>query len=197
MTRLPILFASLLPSCSLTIVVPQPGVTQPCERVAAVAASECVSDFPAPSYGQGLVNWARTGVASQSTTAHFNWDAVASLAIDGNTDGDYFHHSLSHTESTPHAWWQVDLGKNYPLAKIVLWNRTDCCAERLTNFRVTVMDDKNAIAFDHTYCGDGSHFGPAMTINLPGSVKGRAVRVMLNGANYLQLAEVEVFGPAV
>jgi hypothetical protein len=33
-------------------------------------------------------------------------------------------------------WWQVDLGNQKNIKKIVIYNRTDCCADRLSNYQV-------------------------------------------------------------
>jgi hypothetical protein len=95
-----------------------------------------------------VVNLALSGIATQSSTT--TWDlsgpAVASRAIDGNTDGDFFDHSVSCTD-IEHAWWQVDLKNMYHLNQIVVWNRTDSCGfvscgSRLSNFYVAVLNDK-------------------------------------------------------
>lgn len=45
--------------------------------------------------------------ATQSSVQN---DAVAARAVDGNSDGDYHHWSVTHTTSTAQSWWQVDLG---------------------------------------------------------------------------------------
>jgi hypothetical protein len=31
------------------------------------------------------------------------------------------------------AWWQVDLGEEKNINQIIIYNRTDCCADRLSN----------------------------------------------------------------
>src|SRR5205814_7522659 len=68
-------------------------------------------------------NVARQGKASQSSTAH---GGVASRAIDGNTSGTYNDGGQTHTkEGETNPWWQVDLGKDFPIESIVIYNRTD------------------------------------------------------------------------
>ena len=50
----------------------------------------------------------------------------ASRAIDGNKSGNYGGGGQTHTqENTANPWWQVDLGREYPIDAIVVWNRTD------------------------------------------------------------------------
>lgn len=62
------------------------------------------------------------------------------LAIDGDTNGNYAAGSVAHTNGTEAGWWEVDLAGLEAITSITIWNRTDCCEERLTNYTVTVMD---------------------------------------------------------
>lgn len=72
--------------------------------------------------------------------------ATAALAIDGNTSGDYYAGSVSHTQRQDNPWWQIDLGSSQAVGKIRLWNRTNqSCADgpcllRLSNFYVFISD---------------------------------------------------------
>ena len=55
-------------------------------------------------------NLAQGRTATQSSTlAGYPTDA-ASAAVDGNTDGNFFDGSVTHTNADTNAWWQVDLG---------------------------------------------------------------------------------------
>jgi hypothetical protein len=42
---------------------------------------------------------------------------------------------LTYTEYAQGAWWQVDLGSKKDIKQIIIYNRTDCCAARLSNFK--------------------------------------------------------------
>ena len=75
------------------------------------------------------------GVASQSST---NGGAVASRAIDGNTNGNFGAGSVSQTLSSYQPWWQIDLGSVRTIPSMTIYNRTDCCSNALTNFAVFV-----------------------------------------------------------
>ena len=149
-----------------------------------------VSALPVP------YNIALSGSATQSSTA---FGGVASRAIDGNTDGKYFNSSVTVTGRDYQAWWQVDLLDTYEINSIDLWNRTDCCSDRLSNFTVSILDANNVTVWSDVYYSTGGTFTPSMTINPVDSVLGQYVKVQLNGTNYLQLAEVMVWGndPAV
>jgi hypothetical protein len=135
-----------------------------------------------------LVNLALGKTATQIDT--YNSYGGASHAVDGNTDGNYFNSSVTHTASTTvGTWWQVDLGATSSVDHVTLWNRTDCCSERLTNFDVQTSTDGTTWT-SHLYPGTAP-----TTTNIPigGSVRYVKV-VLLNSGSYLSLAEVQVWG---
>ncbi|MGH9360342.1 MAG: discoidin domain-containing protein, partial [Thermoanaerobaculia bacterium] len=147
-----------------------------------------------------IVNLALRGTASQSTTGY---GGLPERGIDGNTDGNYGGGSVTHTaDGDPAPTWEVELPAAHDLERIVLWNRTDCCSSRLSNFRVSVFDDPEAEVFSEDFFTDGAQSPPpgaGFEIPLPGGTRGRFVRVELlggnpQGARYLSLAEVEVHG---
>jgi len=86
-------------------------------------------------------NVARGNAARQSSTAY---QGPAKLAVDGNTNGDYFRaQSTTHTKWENNPWWEVDLGDMVPVDEVVLWNRTDNnLHKRLNNFRIVLLDEK-------------------------------------------------------
>src|SRR5690606_6791619 len=101
-------------------------------------------------------------------------------------------------------WWEVDLGAEYSIASIVIWNRTDCCAPRLTNFRVSILDGGFGEVFSEEFFIDGLGFPDttAAGFDIPvDDATGQYVRVELfdthptfNPAEYVRsLAEVQVF----
>jgi archaellum component FlaG (FlaF/FlaG flagellin family) len=101
---------------------------------------------------------------------------------------------LNHTNNEQGAWWQVDLGSRKKISQIIIYNRTDCCADRLSNYQVSISD--KADFSTHTYQQD-FHVAPnpKKIIQLNGSGKqGRYVRIQLLDKNYLSLAEVQVIG---
>ncbi len=63
------------------------------------------------------------------------WDGVPARAVDGNRNGAFSGNSVTHTsEPSTEAWWQVDLGAVAAIDRIEIYNRTDCCGERLSNY---------------------------------------------------------------
>ncbi len=128
-------------------------------------------------------NLARLGTASQSSTGY---GGLAAFAIDGNTSGDYSSGSVTHTtfEATP--WWQVDLAKSRFIGDVKIHGRTDCCADRLSDFDVKVSNDL-VTWYVVPFTGR-----PTFPLTVPINKMGRYVRVQLRGTNALSLAEVEV-----
>ncbi|HEX2267900.1 MAG TPA: galactose oxidase-like domain-containing protein, partial [Pyrinomonadaceae bacterium] len=144
----------------------------------------------------GNTNLALGRPATQSTTLF----TTAGAAVDGNTDGNFANASTTHTEHTAQPWWQVDLGSVQNLGSITLWNRTDCCGDRLSNFYVLVSDVPFTSTNLMTTLGQPGvsnyhtpgQAGVSHTINVGRT--GRYVRVQLAGTNFLSLAEVQIFG---
>ncbi len=91
----------------------------------------------------GGENVATKGKASQSST---DFGGEAKLAIDGNTDGDYFKAmSTTHTKASDDPWWEVDLGAEFAVDNVAIWNRTDGgTGTRLVRFKVLALDSARA-----------------------------------------------------
>jgi hypothetical protein len=139
--------------------------------------------------------------ATQSSNLYTTSAAGANFAVDGNLDGNFFDGSVTATGLDPNPWWQVDLGASTAINSIVIWNRTDCCGARLSDYWVFVSDTPflatdtpatlqnraNTFAIHQTTA-------PNPSTILAAAAQGRYVRVQLSSANYLSLAEVQVFG---
>ncbi|HWO18473.1 MAG TPA: discoidin domain-containing protein [Kofleriaceae bacterium] len=135
-------------------------------------------------YGGSVANLAAGRPASQSSTAH---GGIAARAADGNTDGNFANSSVTHTNLEAQPWWQVDLGGISDIGEVVLYNRTDCCAERLANFDVQLSSD--GVNWQNAAYVAGQ--APAKLVFV-GHVSSRFVRVRLRGTGELSLAEVQV-----
>jgi len=148
-------------------------------------------------FNGGGANHALLGTATQTDVAY---SGPASLAIDGNTNGDYGGGSVTHTDDTIGGIkeWQVDLGSVKPVDQIVVWNRTACCPLRLSNFRLGVYDASNAEVWaQNFYETPGTAVCVNETVNPTAGTAGQYVRITqlgLNndGNNVLSLAEVQV-----
>jgi dienelactone hydrolase len=134
-------------------------------------------------------NLALSGTATQSSTLY---DAEASLAIDGNTDGVWANGSVTHTDAEDNAWWSVDLDNEYSIDSIVIYNRTDeCCMDRLSDFNVFMWDSTGTRTLKKSIT---SYPDPSVTIDA-GEVLGMSIMIKSNlTSTALNLAEVEVYG---
>ncbi len=98
----------------------------------------------------GTKNVALKGKASQAGNYA---DAVAGRAIDGNTNGKYQAGSVAHTAlGRENLFWEVDLGEQHDISRIVIWNRTDAgVGPRLDGFKLSLLDDKRGTVWSETY----------------------------------------------
>ena len=121
-------------------------------------------------------------------------ESDAAGAVDGVIDGEWGFHTTSELQP----WWQVELGTNTPLDRVVLWNRCDGAAARSREITVMVSDDGEAWTTAYTH--DGTTFlgytdNTPLAVNLNGAMA-RYVRISLPGTDFLHLDEVQVFGTA-
>ncbi|MBP2330360.1 hyaluronoglucosaminidase [Kibdelosporangium banguiense] len=121
---------------------------------------------------------------------------TAARSVDGNLS-DFS--TTSGAEVQP--WWQVDLGAVANIETIRVYNRVDCCAERVRNYYVLASPTPFPATLSQALTTPGvvSHLETAQaerptTINLPASA--RYVRVWLTTSTpqELNMAEVQVFG---
>lgn len=146
-------------------------------------------------------NLALYGTSSLSSTA---WGGVASRAIDGNTDGIFSGGSMAHSDpdSDDQAYLEVDLGAEASIDYINVWNRTDCCSSRLSDYYIFISNNPFAgetvnssiaqLGVVNYYQADEA--GTPTVITTTGAV-GRYVRIQLTSdENTLNLAELEVYG---
>ena len=85
-------------------------------------------------------NIAREGKATQSSDYP---NGPAKNAIDGNTSGDFFKNSVTHTQEEAKPWLEIDLGSEKPIDRIQFFNRTDNgVGNRLKNFWVVAYNAK-------------------------------------------------------
>lgn len=159
--------------------------------------------FPAISSSNSTqVNIAQGKLVRQSSTLA---EGNAIRAVDGNTEGNFDLGSVTHTEADANAWLEIDLGRSETIDSIRIWNRTDCCRDRLGDYWVFVSDipflasDTAILLRSRPATWSQINFTPNPNSTIKtGGVRGRYIRVQLGGTqpvaeSYLSLAEVEVF----
>ncbi|GAA2606069.1 hypothetical protein Stube_62580 [Streptomyces tubercidicus] len=176
------------------------GITQ-----AAAAPEGPPAAAGAPS-GSEVRNLAFGTAATQSSTYK---GAAANRAVDGDTKGTAGEAagevtgSVSHTNRESQPYWQTDLGASKKVNKVVVWNRTDCCTTRLSNFWVltsdkpitgrSLTDARNQTGVTAKKVDSLS----AASAEVSTGHSARYLRIQLEGTDYLNLAEVQVFGDEV
>jgi putative heme-binding domain-containing protein len=138
----------------------------------------------------GGANVAVRGKASQSSTA---FNAAAQRAIDGNSAGEFSRNTQTHTETGTNPWWEVDLGAEYPIDSIVVYNRSELngqYAGRLEGFKLTVLDSNRQPVFTQA-----NNPAPprSAAIALESNPTGLIRRAAINAVTYLEGHETESF----
>lgn len=124
---------------------------------------------------------------TQSTT---DWGGSASRAVDGNTDQNYHHGSCTCTKNGGNEWWRVDLQQVVDVQSVQIWNRKDCCKDRINGARIVVGN-----SLDHhqgKVCAVLDSISDSRIYSCVAS--GRYVFVVNSAGEHLTLCEVKVFG---
>ena len=147
-------------------------------------------NFYADVFFSGYENIAIGKLASQSSDFNSPYDPIADRAVDGLVEAQIESKSSTHTNNEKNAWWEVDLRAEEIVYGVTIYNRVDCCSERLQNFDVFLTDESGKVT--HT-----TYFGAKTLVTypvyIPSGVAARKVKVQLRGTNYLTLAEVQIW----
>lgn len=132
---------------------------------------------------KNLRNIAIEGYAHQSGV--WNWaTGLPLVAIDGNTNGEFYKLSVTHTKNAGHAaWWSLRFNRSRFIHYIVIYNRQDCCEDRIDGVYVTLDHFSKRITF--------SRQQRSYVLNFQRNA--REIKIH-RGRSYLSLAEVKVFG---
>lgn len=172
-------------------VIQQDGCT--CQGTAITLSGACNGN---------ATNLALNKPAIQSSTLSFQGFPSADLAVDGNTDGNYFNGSVAATENSFQGWWEVDLEQISTIESIEIYNRTDG-QDRLFDCYVLVSDTpftaggnlqlaRQQAVYEQFISGQvGSPSNIATN-----DISGRYVRIHKLADGYITLAEVVVNGCA-
>lgn len=159
----------------------------------AIATKYYIVRAPTPVIG----NLSTGKVASMSKGNQAN----AGRGNDGNTAGNLGAGQGVETGAGNEEFWQVDLGAISPrIDKVDVWNRSDCCQERTTNFYVFISNvpfTGTSVAASLAQPGVKAIYNPGQaafpTTVLP-AVSGRYVRVQNTGTLSFGIGEVTVTG---
>ncbi|KAL7835764.1 hypothetical protein SRHO_G00281110 [Serrasalmus rhombeus] len=143
-------------------------------------------------------NLALYGKATQSSLVNNTYAAFSHAynAIDGNTESNYKQGSCTATEAQQNPWWRVDLLGDYTVTSVTIYNRGDCCPEKINGAEIRIGNSLLNNGNNNSRAGVISSIpaGKSSTLNLKG-FSGRYVNVIIPGNNrILTLCEVEVYG---
>ena len=83
--------------------------------------------------GGPVTNNVAPGKAAWQSSTNFSFGPE--IAVNGNYAD--FTHTFANVNLP--STWEVNLGTNYGIGSIVLWNRTDCCQSRLRDITVRIL----------------------------------------------------------
>ena len=139
----------------------------------------------------GGKNVARQGKASQ---INVGFGGVAKRAIDGNKSGRYNDGGQTHTtDNSRNPWWEVDLGKEFPIESIAIWNRSENngqFADRLNGFKLIVLNADRKVVMQK-----GNNKAPVETTSfaLGGDPTNSIRRAAINAITYIPGHDAETF----
>ena len=134
-----------------------------------------------------------SGLSTEQSTTYYN--SISSLAVDGDKTGSGSS-VVTHTLEEEDSWWRIDLGAVYDLTRIDIYNRINCCNERLDGTKVYVGVTDSYSPMDYTQVGT-TLTGSLSVQQLDFSASGRYILVSQHdivGPRILSLAEVEAYG---
>ncbi|KAH9494724.1 hypothetical protein Btru_017728 [Bulinus truncatus] len=89
-------------------------------------------------------------VAVKQTTQQTSTGYDAARAVDGNPNGQYVAGTCTHTSDTDtNPSWTLTFDSAKVVNRYVLYNRADCCSERLKNFKLETMFLNNTVMWTY------------------------------------------------
>ncbi|CAG2198983.1 unnamed protein product [Mytilus edulis] len=111
----------------------------------------------------------------------------ASASVDGNLD------TINHTGLDESPYLEVDLGNEFQIKRIDIFNRKNCCGERFHDVDITIGPSHNQMYLCAHYKG-ASRNGEHLVFECSHNIKyARYVRITIKGREYLHVAEVKVY----
>jgi hypothetical protein len=143
------------------------------------------------------INLARDKPTSQSSDyTHMGYLTSSNYGNDGNYNQQFGitpNTFCTNTAGQVRPWWRVDLQNVYFITEVKIWNRGDCCGDRLLPLKIETSEDGD----NWKRCGGLTGTGQDGAVySIPCSGSGRHVRISIDRdpAQALTLCEVEVHG---
>jgi hypothetical protein len=82
----------------------------------------------------------QTQSGTSATQSSEGWGGAAPRGKDGNTNQSWGAGTSFHTLNGASEWWLLDLGGPQNIGSIKLYNRSDCCSDRLNGAIAEILD---------------------------------------------------------
>lgn len=79
------------------------------------------------------------GIVTQSSKG---WSGAGSFTIDGNKDDNQAWPNSVHTQNSKDEWVEIDLQKEEDVTRVTIYNRPDCCQDRLNGAKIKLLNEK-------------------------------------------------------
>ncbi|CAL1532194.1 unnamed protein product [Lymnaea stagnalis] len=144
------------------------------------------------------VNGGRNVALRQSTsqTSDFDGSSYSLKAVDGNDDQSFGHNSCSHTKYGDLApSWTLHMRSQTRVTRYKIYNRIDCCSERLRGFILNAYGISNSTVLNYIDQKPVQNVYSVIPVNLSD-----VTTVQITSTNtiiselYLSLCEVKIYG---
>ncbi|XP_072051706.1 fucolectin-like [Amphiura filiformis] len=146
------------------------------------------------AYGTAIPLQGKPTNQSSTHGPTYGFTGTSDKAVDGDTNGDYFHAFCTHTSNTEigNPWWVVDIEETYCVDRVVIYNRVDCCGDRLDGAIIRV--GSNSVHTNNPECASRvSSTEDTRVIEIECNLSGQYLSVELPQNGLLTLCEVEAY----
>lgn len=147
------------------------------------------------TFDTGLIEYGNVAVGKPTSQSSTSSGGVSSRAVDGDIDGIFSNGSVTHTEGGSDNWWEVNLLDTYDISSVIIYNRSDCCSNRLEGFTVSIYNNDVGV-FTYTHPEGTPPYENVIPIP-SGGVEGDRLKVTNDNGQPLSLAEVVVEAPLI
>ena len=151
-----------------------------------------------PAYGCGT-NLTHVSFPTRRVTQSTEYGGYPAVnAVNGNYyDGGDFTHTQGGGDPNP--YWAVDFGALVNLERLTIFNRYQCCPERLSDVTIRVLDGDGDVVWTSPVLNPGNVLGgPAkLDVTIPLGLSARIVVISLPPNGVLSMAEVDIFGSTI
>jgi hypothetical protein len=146
-----------------------------------------------------VVNLAPAGIAQSSSTG---FGGPADLANDANRDGIFGNASVFHSAggTGPGEWWEVDLGAEFFIDRILIFPREDVQQASVRDFKLEIFDASDELVWSGEFLPETNTMDDPWGSSQMSGMRGERVRLTLDNPNFSELpafltfAEIEVWG---